>query len=127
MYRRVLQFLLLCALSFPSPALAKEVLILLPLNVDKTLEKEAQLFGTALQQGLGNSFDVFFLCDGSKHHEFCCVFHVTVAKTICFDVCSMRRQQQPIVLLCFSCDGNIGAARHKVTKATSRHSYVQHK
>ena len=60
MYRRVLQFLLLCALSFPSPALAKEVLILLPLNVDKTLEKEAQLFGTALQQGLGNSFDVFF-------------------------------------------------------------------
>ena len=60
MYRCVLQFLLLCALSFPSPALAKEVLILLPLNVDKTLEKEAQLFGTALQQGLGTSFDVFF-------------------------------------------------------------------
>jgi hypothetical protein len=60
MYRCVLQFVLLCAISLPSPALAREVLILLPLNVDKTLEKEAQLFGTALQQGLSSGFDVFF-------------------------------------------------------------------
>lgn len=41
-------------------ALAKDVLVLLPLNVDKSLENEASLLGTALQQGLSTGFDVFY-------------------------------------------------------------------
>lgn len=41
-------------------ASAKEVLVLLPIQVDKSLEAEAALFGTALQQGLGGGFEVFF-------------------------------------------------------------------
>ena len=38
----------------------KEVLILLPLNVDQSLKEQSALLGTALQQGLNKNFDVYF-------------------------------------------------------------------
>lgn len=40
--------------------MAKDVLVLLPLNVDKSLASEVNLYGTALQQGLGDRYDVYF-------------------------------------------------------------------
>ena len=50
-----------CLLFAPlNSALAKDVLVLLPLNVGKSLENEAALLGTALQQGLSSNFDVFY-------------------------------------------------------------------
>jgi hypothetical protein len=53
--------LILCLIFAPvTGAIAKDVLVLLPLNVDKSLEAEAALLGTALQQGLSNRFDVFY-------------------------------------------------------------------
>ena len=60
MLRRFLICLAVALNLAATPAFAKEVLVLLPLNVDKSLQNEAQLFGTALQQGLSTGFDVFF-------------------------------------------------------------------
>jgi hypothetical protein len=55
----VLLFLILLAPWQPK-ANAKEVLVLLPINVDASLKNESVLFGTALQQGLSQNFEVFF-------------------------------------------------------------------
>lgn len=55
----VLLFLILLAPVQPK-ANAKEVLVLLPINVEASLKNEAALFGTALQQGLSQYYEVFF-------------------------------------------------------------------
>lgn len=53
--------LIFCLVFAPvTGALAKDVLVLLPLNVDNSLENEAALLGTALQQGLSTGFEVFY-------------------------------------------------------------------
>ena len=54
MWRAALGLLVgLVFVTSPQVASAKEVLVLLPIQVDDLLEAEASLFGTALQQGLG--------------------------------------------------------------------------
>ena len=61
MWRAALGLLVgLVFVTSPQVASAKEVLVLLPIQVDNSLEAEASLFGTALQQGLGRGFEVFF-------------------------------------------------------------------
>lgn len=55
----VLLFLILLAPAQPK-ANTKEVLVLLPINVEASLKNEAALFGTALQQGLSQYYEVFF-------------------------------------------------------------------
>jgi hypothetical protein len=58
--KKLLQILTLMLYGLATPSLAKDVLVLLPLNVDKSLSREIQLYGTALQQGLGDRYEVYF-------------------------------------------------------------------
>ena len=48
---------------------------------------------------------VFFF-EHKDNHWFCCVFYTTAAKTVGLNVCSMRRQPKPLVLICFLCQGS---------------------
>ena len=58
---RYLHFITLILISISVlRAAEKEVVILLPIEVDQSLQEEAGLLGTAVQQALSKRFSVFY-------------------------------------------------------------------